>query len=630
MAQYVINRSQFINPYNFVPVDLKNTKRSNAVERTEERMTGYFQCQLRCRTPLAIPDTEHSEEVKGLRSPEERGPHYKYPFFSVNDRPVIPGSAVRGVIRSVYETITNSCFGSVQGNPSITARSSRAFQPGLLVMEQSGWKLYQAKKYLVVVDHEFYDEKSLKRYDILCYRNLAGQCKTGAAVWFEPAEDQNGKELSYIKERNGRSIPIGPYVKRLEARSSDRAMQRGYVCIGEKSQGRHFQGVFQRKRPVPDVEISDADIQRLEDVLEEYRDEKKNKLYPNAHKGYPDYAYAKKKGVIPVYYSVENRKLYMTFTALGRKAYNRRWDDIAGSKSHSRCSGRDRLCPACALFGTAEGDKFGSRVRFSDAKYTGNLKDCLNSEGTTFAELGSPRPSYLPFYLRELRTNTDYSAGYDSNQMEIRGRKFYWHHVPDTDRRVPRNNRNATFETVRENAKFEFRIYFDGITKRQLELLAMAVHLNENDLGGHMCHKIGHGKPLGYGSVKIYIEKCMVRTFDPEDGWKENPQEIPCGVACHTCGDKTLRALKTICDFDVLRQYGEVKVEYPEILLDERYENKREKLKDNVLASHGWFTQNYRLGSNAPKQKLPEIVSSDLGLKKYTATNITNRDMRNN
>lgn len=630
MAQYVINRSQFINPYNFVPVDLRNTKRSNAAERTEERMTGYFQCRLRCRTPLAIPDTEHSEEVKGLRSPEERGPHYKYPFFSVNDRPVIPGSAVRGVIRSVYETITDSCFGSVQGNPSITARSSKAFQPGLLVREQSGWKLYQAKKYLVVVDRGFYNQRSLKEIGITYYEDLSSRYKTGAEVCFEPAVDRSGKEISYVKERNGKRILIGPYVKRLQADSSDRAVQKGYICIGEKSPRRHFQGVFQKGAPAPNVRITEAEFQRLEDVLEEYRDERKNKLYPGAHKGYPDYAYAKKSGVIPVYYSVEKGKLYMTFAALGRKAYDRRWNDIVSAKSHDKCGSRTRLCPACTLFGTAEGDKFGSRVRFTDAEYTGNMENGLNSRGVTFGELGSPRPSYLPFYLRELGANTDYSAGYDSNQMEIRGRKFYWHHVPDTDRRVPRNNRNATFETVRENAEFRFRIYFDGITKRQLELLAMAVHLDENDLGGHMCHKIGHGKPLGYGSVKICIEKCMVRTFNSADGWKENPQEIPCGVACHTCGDKTLRALKTICDFDALKRYGEVRVEYPEILLDERFENKRKRLKDNVLASHGWFTQNYRLGSKAPKQKLPEIVSSDLGLKKYTATNITNRDMRNN
>ena len=574
MAQYVRNRSNFINPYNFVPVDLKNTRRANAAERSEELFTGYFQCRVRCRTPLAIPDVEHREDL-GRQ-------HYKYPFFSLDGRPVIPGSAVRGVIRNVYETITDSCFGSLQGNPAITARSSKAFKPGLLVREKSGWKLYQAKKYLVVVDRRFYDRQSLNRHGIACCADLSGS-----------------------------------------------SMQRGYICIGEKSPKRHFQGIFQKGAPAPNVRITEAEFQKLEDVLEEYRDERKNKLYPGPHKGYPGYAYAKKNGVIPVYYSVENDKLYMTFAALGRKAYNKRWNDLVSEKAHDKCDRREHLCPACALFGTAEGDKFGSRVRFTDAKYTGNMEGCLNSQGTTFGELGSPRPSYIPFYLRETGTNADYSVGYDSNQMEIRGRKFYWHHEPDTDRRVPRNNRNATFETVRKNAEFGFRIYFDGITRQQMELLAMAVHLNENDLDGHMCHKIGHGKPLGYGSVKICIEKCMVRKFDPEEGWKETEREIPCDVTCHTCNDATLRALKTICDFDGLSRYRGVKVEYPEILLDEKYRDQRDSLNENVLASHRWFTQNYRLGSKAPERKLPEITDHDLRLQKYTATQITDRDVKN-
>ncbi len=621
MTQYVRNRSNFINPYNFVPVDLRNTGRANVAKRSEELLTGYFQCRVRCRTPLAIPDVEHREDL-GRQ-------HYKYPFFSRDGSPVIPGSAVRGVIRSVYETITDSCFGSVQGNPAVTARSSKAFKPGLLVREKSGWKLYQAKKYLVVVDRRFYDRQSLNRHGIACCADLADRYKTGAEVCFEPAVDQRGNELQYVKERNGRRIPIGSYVKRFQADLSGSSMQRGYICIGEKSPKRHFQGIFQKGAPAPNGKIAEADIQKLEDVLEEYRDERKNKLYPGPHKGYPDYAYAKKNGVIPVYYSVENNKLYMTFAALGRKAYNKRWNDLVSEKAHDKCDRREHLCPACALFGTAEGDKFGSRVRFTDAKYTGNMENCLNSQGITFGELGSPRPSYIPFYLRETGTNADYSVGYDSNQMEIRGRKFYWHHEPDTDRRVTRNNRNATFETVRKNAEFGFRIYFDGITRQQMELLAMAVHLNENDLDGHMCHKIGHGKPLGYGSVKICIEKCMVRKFDPEEGWREDPMEIPCGVTCHTCKDATLRALKTICDFDILNRYRGVKVEYPEILLDEKYKDQRGSLNENVLASHRWFTQNYRLGSRTPERKLPEITDHDLRLQKYTATQITDRDVKN-
>ena len=623
MARYGITHCSFINPYNFVPVNLENTKRGNAMERSEELLTGYFQCCIRCRTPLAIPDVEHKTELNNE--------HDRYPFFTVNNKYIIPGSAIRGVILNVFETITNCCFWSAQGNPAVTARSSKAFAPGLLKKEQDGWKLYQATKYLIVVDQRFYDAHHLlKQNGIICVPNLADSYKTGDQVNFEPAVDRNKREIRYEKYRNGRNIPIGTYVKELQKGSSDHTTEVGYICIGEKSPRRHFQGVFKQDRLV-NVNITEEDMRRLEDVREEYQDERKNRLYPGVHKGYPNYVAAKNNGVIPVYYSVQDRKLYMTFAALGRKAYSRRWNDIVLEKSHEKCDKRSRLCPACALFGTAQGDKFASRIRFTDAEYTGDIKS-LNRREVTFAELGLPRPSYIPFYLRETKANADYSIGYDSDMMEIRGRKFYWHHVPDMDRRVPRNKRNATFETVGGSAEFKFRIYFDGITEQQMQLLAMAVHLNENDADGHMCHKIGHGKPLGYGSVKIYIKECKVRAYDLDAGWREKEREVPCDVTCYTCGKQTLRALNTICDFDVFKNLTErIKVEYPEILLDEQFENRRGALNDNVLASHRWFTQNYKLGNKMPQKKLPEILDEDLALQKYMATDIDERrDIRRN
>ena len=611
MAVYEKTRCNFINPYNFVPVSLEETKRGNAVGRTEELLTGYFQCCIKCRTPLAIPDVEHRTEL--------RNEHYKYPFFTVDNQYIIPGSTVRGVIRNVYETITDSCFGSAQSNSSITARSSKAFAPGLLIKESDGWKLYQAKKYLVVVDQKFYNSQNLLRQNgIICVPNLADLYKTGDRVNFKPAVDRNGREIRYEKYRNGRNISIGTYVKELQENLSDHAAEIGYICIGEKSPRRHFQGVFKQDLLV-NVSITEADMQRLEDVREEYRDERKNRLYPGVHKGYTDYVDAKNNGVIPVYYFIQDEKLYMTLAALGRKAYNRSWNDIISEKSHEKCNKRSRLCPA------------GSRIRFTDAEYTGDIENLKRKE-VTFAELGSPRPSYIPFYLREIETNADYSIGYDSDKMEIRGRKFYWHHVPDINRRVPRNKRNATFEIVGDFAEFEFRIYFDGITEQQMQLLAMAIHLNENDPAGHMCHKMGHGKPLGYGSVKMYIKECKVRVYDLDTGWKEKEREVPCDVTCYTCGNQTIKALNTICDFDMFENLHErVKVEYPEILLDEQYGNRREELNDNVLASHRWFTQNYKLGSKMPQKKLPEIMDENLALQKYMATDIDERrDIRRN
>ena len=114
-----INPYQFINPYNFVPINLKKTERSDITKNQENTITGYLDCQLRCKTPLAIPDT--SRKVKNDNE------HQKYPFFSVGgEKPVIPGSSIRGVIRSAYETITDSCLGSMKKDTLFTVRNHDA------------------------------------------------------------------------------------------------------------------------------------------------------------------------------------------------------------------------------------------------------------------------------------------------------------------------------------------------------------------------------------------------------------------------------------------------------------------------------------------------------------------------
>lgn len=77
----------FVNPYNFVSIDRKKIKQEN-IEETykdkEELHTGYLDCVLVAKTPLAIPD---------LPEGEESGGESKHDFFSIN-----------GMIKKSYDT----------------------------------------------------------------------------------------------------------------------------------------------------------------------------------------------------------------------------------------------------------------------------------------------------------------------------------------------------------------------------------------------------------------------------------------------------------------------------------------------------------------------------------------------
>ena len=52
---------------------------------------------------------------------------------------------------------------------------------------------------------------------------------------------------------------------------------------------------------------------------------------------------------------------------------------------------------------------------------------------------------------------------------------------------------------------FKGSVYFDRITRAQLEELAFVLTLGENTPASPRLHKIGHGKPVGYGSCKITL-----------------------------------------------------------------------------------------------------------------------------
>lgn len=97
----------FINPYNFVR---RGRQLQPQAPRYHEQFTGSvgrLTCTLRVVTPLFIPETKTRAENQ----------HNALRFFTVNQRPTIPGSSLKGELRSAAEAIANACspFGGLHG-----------------------------------------------------------------------------------------------------------------------------------------------------------------------------------------------------------------------------------------------------------------------------------------------------------------------------------------------------------------------------------------------------------------------------------------------------------------------------------------------------------------------------------
>ena len=111
----------------------------------------------------------------------------------------------------------------------------------------------------------------------------------------------------------------------------------------------------------------------------------------------------------------------------------------------------------------------------------------------------------------------DFQAGYDNQENVLRGRKLYRQqgHSGDSEywasngreyRTTEKSDQNRTVEgALLPGAKFEFTVHFSNLAPIELGALLWTLEMN-----GAQYHRLGFGKPLGFGSVKLSIADLFV------------------------------------------------------------------------------------------------------------------------
>lgn len=499
---------RFINPYNFVRLG-SDVQRA---EPSDGTLSGKIKISLIVRTPLAIPDTE-GVITDGIG-------HKTYQFFRVGDKPVIPGSQLRGMIRSAYETLSNSCL-SVNNNNILSARHANAGNPGLIQYRDGAWHLYEART--------FKDQ---------------GQALNPATdvrrTWYCFETNKKDKNGNCLKDSKGKPIKLKPH-ERLKTK------------------------IFSKTNEVQGIVNFDRAVGNYLETIEIFDKQKNGDKLFHQLKAQLTYGIRKDGGLYPVFYEIVISNgatyVYLSPSQMSRYVFDSRLNQLLGT--HKSCAKFNldeeqieamegiadskktmTLCSACALFGTiSEGQRrsYASKLRFSDAQLV-----AFESMGlVTLKELASPKPTSVEFYTfkpkQALYWTYDYKItsykridlGKDKNgrkksqtipkkeacEVEIRGRKFYFHnpHLKSTDYQThDQTDRNSTMELCTPESRFTFDIYFDRITEKQLQELLWTITIGENDENGMQMHKLGHGKPLGLGSVKLVVEEVETRSFNAE------------------------------------------------------------------------------------------------------------------
>ena len=637
MPRYITKYSvalKFANPYTFIPLGSACTRNE---QDNPDTITGWIEYTIDPITPLFIPNTSQ-HYIKSINGKENKSYDLKsYDFFSYDNlsptaaqkttdpsQPVIPGSEIRGCIRSVHEALTNSCLSTLDTNRNYYRRNAAPFpSKGILSYNEESKKFILKKcvKYLVDID-------------------LCNNLEEGQKVYISDIQNATSQRIQLIfKQANSISTTNS------NSNNNSNSNKMGFLHksepfilgrVGQENRKNHYYSVFVEVES-PDIELDRSSIENYFTNLDLYRDDKinlhtkkpvnRNELQ---HKKYKFLTVKNNEDlesgkIALVYYRVINGTNYLfSPSAIGREVFSN--DKIAGD--YTPCAD-DNLCPACRLFGSLS---VASRVRFTDAHYISETNTQYDYDNfSILKELASPKPFSSEFYVEKPTENQEqwtynYKADWKKQsakneyggqlnnptnkilstieyQGKIRGRKFYWHHNPDSLKPYTNSNeatdRNVMVRPLKARGQFTGKIFFDGITQAELKNLIASVSFNNKTEYGH---KIGMGKPYGLGSIQIQINKVYTRSF--ADGKRKVEEEN----------------LNNLID----------KMDFPKVFLLSPSLNARIEYPNNVDSKDifEWFVSNKQVadGENEKKgtafnpiieQILPNINDNDQTLKKY-------------
>jgi len=527
---------RFLNPYNFVRY-LEEPEQELTADSPEQLLmwrcpppphdryvglTGRIACIVEAKTPLFISDSHAIEDKDG---------HKSYRFFRMKNadgelKPTLPASSLRGMVRSAFEAVTNSCFvvfddrrlefrerpeygNKVKAGAGIVNRLPDSDNDGQIVLCHTAkvGAYYEGDDQWKNVLDQKPDGQPWKCGDwaVACAKRL----RQGYVV----------RELSTAEEK-------------LQPLDDGEEYIQGWLKIAGKDEGTTKKSEFLFLNPDKHgcpgvVSFGTAEMKEYNFVLSGQRERGELPESPQSPK--------LSVGDL-VWVEVEESGKYrrarrIVRVQVPRIPYKHTIGELLPDSLH-RCKNYDALCPACRAFGwvwdrppeDVDCVAYAGRVRLSHGRpVVGTLE---YADEMSLAILSAPKPTTTPFYLLDANGHPDAQVDYDTPNARLRGRKFYRHHGeanPDEYQISDKSDQNRTVRDVlKPGAQFTFTLEFENLAEVELGALLYALEL-EDDL----VHRLGYAKPLGFGSVKVTVDEVKtvhwptrLRSLNTEASWR--------------------------------------------------------------------------------------------------------------
>lgn len=466
-------------PYNFVFLNEAVKPAEPLPERDRfhsGRYTGSIELEIETETPLFIWGGEES----GSR------------FFSPGGKTVIPGSSLRGMTRQLFEIMTESNFKQFADR--------RLFFRDFASVCKSITAYYNR---FTSVDTGMKDSKGNPIRDYIA--NAGYLVREGNRFVIVPAQEEDGKQFEAFHNH----IDCCP--------KSFKKIKEGCVVVTGSKVGKDRSPnkwlIYNPDNNADKIILTEREItEYLSDNPDSASSERPN-LVEQARRGKQ----------VPVFYIKDDREMIsFGHTVLFRLAYKYSMGDLVRQK---RCEGRDMTE---AVFGTVdEGLETVSRVSFEDGVPQGQLKF---EDEAYLATLLGPKPTTFQHYLEQPNPeNKNTLKHYGDPDARLRGHKMYWHKDDQIEWKLSGPASEALNKKVRPVSKgnlFKSRIRFENLSGAELGALLAALQLPDG-----CAHKIGMGKPVGLGSIritpKLHLSDRSKRYSDLFAEWSSRPETVP-------------------------------------------------------------------------------------------------------
>ncbi len=572
-------------PYNFVPLPNRVVKAEACPDELPhhdfydaKRRSGYFTVTLETKSPLYVrcglsrkgspTDTSKSEwELAVDQSSSstdtdtgtsvEASMKNKPEFFYTHDKlkPVIPGSSLRGMLRSYLEIITfskmsrvndgrffyrgvfdqttlgqdyrrqfvgNARSGSSFNNPNRGGRPESRMLLEYPIQEVKAGYLHRVggEAWIVpALDHQNESFVHVNHCDLGAF-NLAAKSTANQVIFVKPEpRRKSNSSLPYPLRRSRPNLELTLAITSNVSGTKLTGYEEGRLVVSGGMNGKHMEYVVYLRGPIT------AKIRIPPDMWNSYQKDA-----------------AKRSGDLPTRFIKDGEPLFYLMagtrlagfgpTMLFRLQYRHGIHDLIPEHLRNPLD----IDYADAMFGYVRaktdfgGRKlpeqgscelaYAGRVSVTDAKLVGEPAPeqlWFNGDAESILTpkiLGTPKATTFQHYLVQGNTTNKQRFHYDSGTV-LRGAKMYWHQDDVTRSMIqgaPTAQNQSQFtqlKPVRKGNSFRFKVFFENLSDAEVGALCWTLEPRGQEADSYY-HKLGMGKPYGMGAVHL---KSVVLTL---------------------------------------------------------------------------------------------------------------------